>query len=215
MEYSKDCPFCKKTRFQNNKLVNLPAEDSILFENKNIYVQVDISPLCLGHILIITHKHYLNFYETHNNIKRDVTKLKNNIKKIYKELYNMDVLFFEHGSAKPGYAGSSIDHAHLHCIPYNFDIIKSLNNILGEPIKCNILALNSQYKNEFSYIYVENSKSNKFIYKVDKLPSQFLRKLVSEKLNSSNYLWQENCLTSNNSLCLKQTIADLKNKITI
>ena len=64
MEYSKECPFCKNTRFSNNKLVNLPTEDSILFENANLYVQVDISPLCLGHILIITNKHYLNFFET-------------------------------------------------------------------------------------------------------------------------------------------------------
>ena len=61
MEYSKDCPFCMNTRFKNNKLVNLPSEECILFENNNIYVQVDISPLCTGHIRIITKEHYLNF----------------------------------------------------------------------------------------------------------------------------------------------------------
>lgn len=54
MEYSKDCPFCMNTRFKNN----------------NIYVQVYISPLCRGHILIITKEHYLNFYETPDGIKK-------------------------------------------------------------------------------------------------------------------------------------------------
>lgn len=61
MNYSNECPFCTETRYINNKLANLPAEEAILFENEDIYVRVDISPLCLGHILIITNKHYLNF----------------------------------------------------------------------------------------------------------------------------------------------------------
>ena len=200
MEYSKECPFCKDSRFSNNKLVNLPTKDCILFENHNIYVQVDISPLCLGHILIITNEHYLNFIETSNEIKKDVVKLKENIKKIYKEVYNSDILFFEHGSAKTGYAGSSIEHAHLHCIPYKFNINESLNELLGNPIKCDIFSSSYQYKNEFSYIYTENPYESKIIYKVEKLPSQILRKLVSEKLNDTDYLWQEKCITRDSIL---------------
>ena len=84
MEYSEDCPFCMNTRFKNNKLVHLPSEACILFENNNIYVQVDISPLCRGHILIITKKHYLNFYETSDEIKNDTRKVMNSIKKYIK-----------------------------------------------------------------------------------------------------------------------------------
>lgn len=214
MKYSIKCPFCKKNRFKNNKLVGLPAENSILFENDNVYIQVDISPLCLGHILIVTNKHYLNFFELPNNIKEDVIKLKNKIKEIYKEVYKTDVLFFEHGSAKIGYAGSSIDHAHLHCIPCDFDIIESLNEILGNPTECDILDFSNKFNNEFSYIYVEKNEK-KLIYKVEKLPSQFLRKLISEKLNNSVYLWQENCINEESIAKLKKTILDLKNKIVI
>ncbi len=214
MKYSIKCPFCKKNRFKNNKLVGLPAENSILFENNDIYVQIDIAPLCCGHILIVTNKHYLNFFELPNNIKEDVIKLKNKIKEIYKEVYKADVLFFEHGSAKKGYAGSSIDHAHLHCIPCDFDIIESLNETLGNSIECDILDFSNKFNNEFSYIYVEKNEK-KLIYKVEKLPSQFLRKLISEKLNNSMYLWQEKCINEESIAKLKKTILDLKNKIVI
>ncbi len=69
-------------------------------------------------------------------------------------------------------------------------------------------------KNEFSYIYTENS-NNKKIYKVEKLPSQFLRKLMSEKINDGKYLWQEKCITNDSIDTLNQTINDLKNKIII
>lgn len=201
------------TRFKNNKLVNLPSEECILFENNNIYVQVDISPLCRGHILIITKEHYLNFYETPDGIKKDTKKIMNTIIKLYRELYNSDTLFFEHGSAKSGYAGASIDHAHLHCVPYNNSINNDLDKLLGKAIECDIFA-HSTFKNEFSYIYTENS-NNKKIYKVEKLPSQFLRKLMSEKINDGKYLWQEKCITNDSIDTLNQTINDLKNKIII
>ena len=61
MNYSEKCPFCDGTRYINNKMANLPTTEAILFENEDLYVRVDISPLCLGHCLIITRKHYLNF----------------------------------------------------------------------------------------------------------------------------------------------------------
>lgn len=209
---SLDCPFCKSTRFKNNKLADLPAEDTILFENENIYVQVDISPLCLGHILIITNDHYLNFFETSNEIKKDVIKIKDKIKEIYKQVYNADVLFFEHGSAQSGYAGASINHAHLHCIPYKFDISDSLYNLLGEPIECDILS-SYDFNNEFSYIYLESEQNGNLIYKVNKLPSQFLRRLLSVNYGNNEYLWQEKCRTEDNKKNLNQTISDLKNKL--
>lgn len=30
MNYSNECPFCTETRYINNKLANLPAEEAIL-----------------------------------------------------------------------------------------------------------------------------------------------------------------------------------------
>ena len=215
MEYSNECPFCSNTRYINNRLVNSPAEEAVLFENNDLYVRVDISPLCLGHILIITNKHYLNFFEIPKEIKKQVIKLKDNIKNVYKQLYDTDVLFFEHGSAKSGYAGASIDHAHLHCIPYKFDISDYLNKVLGSPEECNIISSKKEFHNEFSYIYIESEHNGSKIYKVEKLPSQFLRKLVFEKQGKLEYKWQEKCMKLESIEDLNQTIIDLKDKIYI
>ena len=215
MIFSNECPFCSSTRYINNRLVNLPAEEAILFENNDLYVRVDISPLCLGHILIITNKHYLNFFEIPKEIKEEVVKLKDKIKELYKQIYHTDVLFFEHGSAKSGYAGASIDHAHLHCIPYKFDINNQLSEILGMPKECNILTSDIDFHNEFSYIYVESQQKGCKMYKVEKLPSQFLRKLILKNQGSSEYKWQEKCINSDSIENLNKTIIDLKNKIFI
>ena len=213
MEYSNDCPFCKETRFKNNRLINLPSDESILFENDKLFVQVDISPVCRGHILIITNEHYLNFFETSKDIKDDVIKLKESIKRVYREVYNSDVLFFEHGSAKSGEAGSSIDHAHLHAIPYTFNLDDELR-LFDVFFKCDILD-DYRFKNEFSYIYLELNDDDKRVYKVEKLPSQFMRKVVSNKLNIDDYLWQDKCITANSKALFNQTISDLRGKINL
>lgn len=106
----------------------------------------------LRQVLIITNKHYLNFFELPKEIKIQVSKLKEKIKEVYEEIYNSDVLFFEHGSAQSGYAGASIDHAHLHCIPYKFDLMDTLNEKLGQAEECNILSPEKQFNNELSYV---------------------------------------------------------------
>ena len=139
----------------------------------------------------------------------------NRIKEVYKEIYNSDVLFFEHGSAQSGYAGASIDHAHLHCIPYKFDLTESLNRELGQAEECDILSPEKHFNNEFSYIYIGSEKNGNKIYRVEKLPSQFLRRLVFEKQGSQEYKWQEKCITLDSVKDSKQTIEDLKDKILI
>ena len=79
MKYSKNCPFCMETRFENNKMVNLLSEETILYRSENIYVQVDISPLCVGHILIIPNYHYLNCYQMPKTIKDEIVQIKKHI----------------------------------------------------------------------------------------------------------------------------------------
>ena len=210
------CPFCNDFRFKQNKYEKLPAEESLLFEDDNLYVIVDISPLCKGHILIISNKHYLSFLQADKKVKKEVYKLKTNIINVYKNVYGCDVLFFEHGPSKTNNAGGCIDHAHIHCIPYKFDIESDLTKVLGPPINYDILAGDEDSEN-FSYIYIESKQNGKLIYKVDKLQSQFLRKLICKKLdkNDNNFLWQEKCTTLSSINYLKQTIKDLKDKISI
>lgn len=213
MNYIDGCRFCSDSRLNDNKILNLPNEETILFENENIYVKVDISPLCIGHILIITNDHYLNFFEVPNKIKKDIIKIKEKITSVYKEVYNTDVLFFEHGSAIEGDAGSSIDHAHLHCIPYKFSINEEVNKLLKNSVECDIFL--SEFNNEFSYIYLESIKDGKKLYKVNKLPSQFLRKVIANNFNNKEYKWQTECQKKESINNLNKTIEDLRNKISI
>ena len=128
MMFSNLCPFCLNSRLKNNNIINLPAEDSILYENNYFYVVVDIAPLMRGHLLIIPKKHYLNFGELPEDMKKEAKIIKKKIKKIYQDVYNSDALFFEHGSTDDISAGSSINHAHLHSLPLDIDLLPILDD---------------------------------------------------------------------------------------
>lgn len=204
-----ECIFCPGNILKNNYLYNLPSDECIIYKSDSLYVQVDIAPITLGHILIIPNKHYLNFFELPKDIKEEVLILQDKIRKYYKTKYNSNVLFFEHGSIKDNMAGSSIDHAHLHCIPINKSITNILNKDLGESIKYNILKSNINFNNEFGYIYTEyNNKYN--LYKVNNLPSQYLRKVISDNLKNNDYNWKTLITLNDNKKIINQTINDLK-----
>lgn len=64
-------------------------------------------------------------------------------------------------------------------------------------------------------IYIENQSMGGYLYKVEKLPSQFLRKIVFDLEGSKDYKWQEKCLTNDSKKNALQTIEDLKGKIFI
>jgi len=205
MKYLKSCQLCHA----NDKKDRVSIGKRVIYQGNYNYIAVDISPLSLGHLLIITNEHYFNYYETPKNVKKEANQLKRKIEKVFREVYHSDTLFFEHGSSKPNEAGSSVDHAHLHAIPCSLYLEEELD-VLGKPIECDIFL--EQFFNEFSYIYLENSK-NKYIYNVTKLPSQYLRKLVGEKLGNAHYDWRVYCKTEYSLQILEQTYLDLKEKI--
>lgn len=206
MKYELKCQLCRSNDTGTVETIG----QRVVYRGKYIYVAVDISPLCIGHVLIITNEHYFNFYETDKKVKEETSFVKEKLKELEKGFYHKDVLFFEHGSIKSGEAGSSVDHAHLHVVPCNADIKAELDKELGEAVNCDILK--EDFSNTSSYIYLEDS-NYKVIYSVDKLPSQYLRKIVGEKIGNSKYDWHVNSIMEDSLKRLEETYQDLKGKI--
>ncbi|MCI9233161.1 MAG: methyltransferase domain-containing protein [Bacilli bacterium] len=118
-------------------------------------------------------------------------------------------MFFEHGSTENNNGGGSIDHAHLHCLPYNNSINQSVSTTLNKsPINLNILR-NDEYNKNKSYIYLEEYNKS-YLYDVENLPSQFLRKLISDNSSQSEYKWQNLSLDDINNKIFVETLNDLK-----
>lgn len=202
------CLFCKENRFSINKKLNLPGEDSIIWEDDQIYVAPDLFPICIGHLLISSKFHYNSFANaptiTICSVKRTIDFLKTNIFRGY------PFTIFEHGAVEKHTAGASIDHAHMHVVPISFDLQAEIEK--SPLIKCNAepCAINDLFKlgvQNHPYIFCQGRNQTSVIFRVGELPSQFLRKLIANKLGCE-YNWKE----SIGSLAFKERFIETRKK---
>lgn len=186
------CFFCEENRFCLNKELMLPSDDSILFEDDNIYVTPDLFPLCLGHILIITKNHYSSFGNAPYSIYESAERAKGYlVDKIFK---STPYIVFEHGAVMTHTGGSCIDHAHIHIMPLNTDIKDKIEEsvfIDSNAIKADYTNLNRLATQGIPYIYYQRNAELPVAYPIyNGLPSQFFRIIIANILNV-NYNWKE------------------------
>lgn len=177
-----DCYFCPNKRFDLNKSIGLLSEESIIYEDDNVYITPDISPLVIGHFLIISKKHINSFAGANDAIYKSLELAKDYlINHVFKD---SNFIFFEHGAVIENTGGSSIDHAHFHGMPLPNEIdidkyIKESGYIKSSKVSCNRKVLMTYYQAKQPYIYYEYSDLQGWIYPVELLPHQFLRMVMA------------------------------------
>lgn len=186
----KECVFCRENRFKKNNEIGFSNIESILYEDDNLFITFDISPLCPGHLLIVSQEHYNSFANAPLEVQHSLKQVLNAISE---NPFYEDMLFFEHGAVFPGTGGASIDHAHMHVLPLNLDLKKAIeeDSLYSNKIKYSDEVLNSLARKQ-PYLWVGSTVENSSIYYVNDLTSQYLRKKAMELQNSENYNWKEN-----------------------
>lgn len=118
----KDCIFCKIIKRE------IPAK--IFYEDKYCLAFLDISPVNIGHTLVIPKTHF----ETIDQMKKeDLDKLTEAILKLSKGIMHIAEGLNVHQNNKP-VAGQAVPHVHFHLIPrYSHDGYK-FDWKLGKPV---------------------------------------------------------------------------------
>lgn len=180
-------------------------EDEVIEETENFYAKPALGQFIEGYTLINSKKHYNCFACISATELNEFDMFKQKIIKRLSNIYSLPVIVFEHGGAAFHHrssncagciaqpliyssdCGGCIDHAHMHLIPFDKDIHNLLKeNFDFERIEDLVELLKYQAEN-LSYLYYESTNRERFVFKVDeKLPSQFLRKLVCEILGQPN-----------------------------
>lgn len=182
------CTFCNELK--ENKLIykNVNYENRILFETNNFYIIPSLGAIKKGHLLINTKKHYLSMSQIDEEKIKELEELTEIIYNIFSKKKEKLILF-EHGVTKE--KKSCIDHAHIHVLPSEItDIEREL-----DPYGCSVIIDNFYELRNFQnldYIFFQNSKKEKFVYNIPTIPSQFLRKIISEKMGNKNWNWKTN-----------------------
>lgn len=204
------CVFCKENRFYLNRQVGLNAQEAVIYEDDCIFVTPDLSPLLVGHLLIVSQDHFKSYA---NAPVRVINSLMNTLAYLSEEIFKeTEITWFEHGAVFGGTGGASVNHAHLHIIPYDL----KLNEIVEKDKK--YLKKTPFSQKEFMnlafvqpYLWIGNRRES-YIYHVKELPSQYLRKKVMSILNSEDYNWKENYFSDNSIRKYRDTVDLVCNK---
>jgi histidine triad (HIT) family protein len=104
---SENCIFCKIARKE--------APASIVYEDTDVMVFVDIRPVSEGHTLIIPKKHYVDIYDTPDQLLAALHVIVKKIAVAIKKVTNADGISIVQQNGKA--AGQDIFHIHVHVIP--------------------------------------------------------------------------------------------------
>ncbi len=113
-----DCPFCGALDEDRADSIEYPvaADDQFI-------AWVSRGALAEGHLLVIPRRHILNLQQLNDVEKRSLPRFLGPLKALLTQHYGL-ICAFEHGPVRAGSpAGCSIDHAHLHLLPWRGSLV--------------------------------------------------------------------------------------------
>ncbi len=190
--------------------------NTTILESENFRVIPTLGAMVEGWMLLIPKDHYINLASLPESHKVEFENLVDNTRKLISNQYNSSVICFEHG-AKDIYSevGCTVDYAHLHILPFQFDLIKGLNELFQikydwqSLVSILDIAKNPKFNLKDYLLYLNDSGELKVAFG-DTIPSQLFRKVIAKYLNQSEkFDWRIYPFNEN----IKNTIIRIKKAI--
>lgn len=184
----KDCILCKIYNGKNNPTKK--PMDMVIYESDNFYVCPAKGAMVEGYVMICPKEHIFSCAALPKEQRTEFLDVINDIKYLLKEIFNNDILMFEHGSGEAGKCKheKSIVHAHLHVLPTNIKMTEEqMKQISMKKISYEELY---QYDKVPYFWYVESEEkmgitADPEIY----IPRQYARQILAEELGIKGELW--------------------------
>ncbi len=143
-----------------------------------------------GHLLIAPSRHFRALADLPQASLQELDILYGNLRSTLTRLYGRCV-FFEHGIRCEASGGCGIDHAHLHAVPVRADGVLEIlsQRFRGVPIS-SISNINECIPVNVSYLFFEDASSQRLVFPVGHLPSQYMRQLIASSIGKKAWDWR-------------------------
>lgn len=170
--------------------------DKILFQSRNFAVFPTLGALVEGWLLIVPKDHILCLGALSWELHSELDELRSRVSLALEACYG-SVTVFEHGPAQPCHlVGCGVDHAHLHMLPTQVDLIEGAKEIFPGPLKWERLSRLQEttrlYEAGLPYLYVEQSRGTGYVTTHPNLQSQMFRKVIARHIGRpERYDWRQ------------------------
>lgn len=170
--------------------------DEILLETQHFVVVPTRGSLVEGWLLVIPKRWRLCMADLEDQEYEELIPLLDDIKSTLRECYGNGVILWETGPCREDTrTGCGVDHAHIHLVPWNRNILRSLDDYRGQItswLPANSVRDTRQFhQNNIPYIYFDSDRTGPLVMDASEIPSQYFRQVIAYELGIPNeYDWK-------------------------
>jgi ATP adenylyltransferase len=185
------CAFCSQL---TNARPHARPEDTAIAATKSFVAWPSVGSLVEGWLIVVPRSHCLALASLTDSQQYELTELVRGLIATLEAAYREPVYIFEHGPAMPGTSqGCSVDHAHLHLVPLEFDLISAARNFdsgVTWAAAGGLCSLRAQHSAGHPYVWIRSPNGDSWVTFDRDVPSQFLRRVIANELDLGEPEWR-------------------------
>jgi len=127
------CRYCENI-FSKSSMGETGVQDRILFESEHFVAVPTLGSLVEGWLLIVSKQHLICMGDLDPSLLEELIGFKSQVAGAVEFQYG-SVAIFEHGPSQPKQSlGCGVDHAHLHIVPIECDLMAGLGNVYEDNV---------------------------------------------------------------------------------
>jgi ATP adenylyltransferase len=167
-----------------------------LIETENFVVIPSVGALVEGWVLLVPKQHRISMGALPIEKRNEAQEVEHRTRAILRRLYEKPIVGFEHGpSAEQHGTGCGVDHAHLHLLPLDCDLLTYVRPFVSPSIDwkgCNWEDLAQAYAAGLDYLYIRQEGKPALLAVCQDFGSQVFRKAVASFLSmDSQFNWRD------------------------
>lgn len=187
-----DCELCGSLgAIENRQIWNRP-----LLESQNFVVIPSLGALVVGWVLIVPKHHAISMGALSDSDWAELDDLKRTTASALRAYYRLPVCAFEHGPSREGLRlGCGVDHAHLHLVPIDSDLMTATRRFTSwsapwRPAR--LLDCRAAFEDGEGYLYVEQPTGFGHIVTDRDFESQVFRRAIATAIGlEEQFRWRE------------------------
>jgi diadenosine tetraphosphate (Ap4A) HIT family hydrolase len=189
------CDFC--TEFASDsastfaRIYEHDPESRILRRSSEFVVLPSLGQIVEGYLLVVPTKHRAALGDLPALHVDELTVLCAFVRATIESEYGPCV-FYEHGTRSEKSGGCGIYHAHLHAVPLSraMDPVDLLKSKFSTRALTNLGEIRQQTQGLPSYLFYQDSLGNSYVFDTGNLPSQYMRKLLANRIGNPQWDWR-------------------------
>jgi ATP adenylyltransferase len=183
-----------------------------LIASEHFMVIPSLGALVEGWVLVVPKEHYISMGALPTELQKEMDEVEFQARHVLRVSYRKPIVGFEHGPSDVKHGtGCGVDHAHLHLVPIDCDLLSHVRPFVSPSLEwknCTRECLRNAYSAGMDYLFLQHEGQAPLIAISRDFGSQVFRKALSLFLGMENqFSWREHPRLET----VKQTILTLTN----